>query len=71
MAARDSRRDLPTTGKTGADGGPIEAASFISETVAGLTQLARRHKLDMLGYLLEMARLESDEIVRRGKPEVF
>ena len=49
MAARDSRRDLSPTGKTGADGGSLEAASFISETVAELTQLARRHKLDMLG----------------------
>lgn len=71
MAARDNRRDLPTAGTTGTDGGPIEAASFISETLAGLTQLARRHKLDMLGYLLDMARLESDEVVRRGKSDGY
>jgi hypothetical protein len=33
--------------------------------------MARRHRLDMLGYLLEMAQLEAQEILRRngsGKP---
>jgi hypothetical protein len=30
-----------------------------------LAQLSRRHGHDMLGYLLDMAQLEADEIVRR------
>ena len=47
------------------DGGPAEAAYFIVGAVADLALLARRHKLDMLGYLLEMAQLEAEERVRR------
>jgi hypothetical protein len=35
-----------------------------------LAQLSRRHGHDMLGYLLDMAQMEADEIVRRHiKPE--
>lgn len=46
------------------DGGPDEAATYIAETVADLALLARRHKLDMLVRLLEMAQLEAEEHVR-------
>jgi hypothetical protein len=46
------------------EGGPDEAAAFIAETSAELAGLARRHKLDMLGFLLEMVRLEAEERVR-------
>ena len=46
------------------DGGPEEAASFIAESVAELVLLARRHKLDLLVRLLEMAQLEAEERVR-------
>jgi hypothetical protein len=50
------------------DGGPDEAAVFIAETAAGLARLARRHRLDMLVRLLEMAQMEAEERVRlRGK----
>ena len=50
------------------DGGPDEAAVFIAETAAALARLARRHKLDMLVRLLEMAQMEAEERVRlRGK----
>jgi hypothetical protein len=38
------------------------------ETVADLVRLARRHKLDLLGRLLEMVQMEAEERVRlRGK----
>jgi hypothetical protein len=50
------------------DGGPDEATAFIAETVAELARIARRHRLDLLGYLLELVRMEAEERVRlRGK----
>ncbi len=67
MAAREGRSDFLQTDHGATDGGPIEAASFISGAVAELAQLSRRHKLDMLGYLLDMAQLEAKEIARRGQ----
>ena len=48
----------------GGDGGPGEAASYLKGAVAELAQLARRHRLDMLCYLLDMAYLEASEQVR-------
>jgi hypothetical protein len=60
-----SRTDEPP-----GEGGSEEAANFIAETVASLTRLARRHDLDLLTYLLAMARLEAEEqvkILRRRK----
>jgi hypothetical protein len=52
------------------EGGSEEAARFIADTVTSLTRLARRHNLDLLAYLLAMARLEAEEqvkILRRRK----
>jgi hypothetical protein len=53
------------------DGGPGEAASYLAGAIAELAQMARRHRLDMLCYLLEMAQLEAEEAVRlrRGRPQ--
>lgn len=65
MAARDPRSDIADSDAVPGDGGPAEAASFISETVAELAQLSQRHGLGMLTHLLEMTRLEADDIVRR------
>jgi hypothetical protein len=53
------------------DGSPDEAAMFIAETVAALVGVARRHDLNMLIRLLEMAQLEAEEFIRlrdRRKP---
>lgn len=36
-----------------------EAAAYVAELGADLAQIARKHRLDMLAYLLEMARLEA------------
>jgi hypothetical protein len=50
------------------EGDPDEAAVFIAETLADLSRLARRHKLDLLTRLLEMAHMEAEERVRlRGR----
>lgn len=49
-----------------ADGGPEEAAHYLAGAVAELAQIARRHQLDMLGYLLDMAHLEAEDLVRRS-----
>lgn len=65
MPARDSRSDISQTNETVGNGGPAEAASFISEAVTELAQLSQRHGLDMLTHLLEMAQLEADEFVQR------
>jgi len=46
------------------EGGPDEAAAYIAEAVADLAGLARRHKLDLLSFLLGMAQLEAEEHLR-------
>jgi hypothetical protein len=56
---RRSRND-----ESGLDGGPDEAVAFIAETTANLAQLARSHRLEMLGFLLKMAQLEAEEHLR-------
>ena len=53
-----------TTDDSDGEGGPDEAAAFIAETAADLAGLARRHKLDMLGFLLGMVQLEAEERLR-------
>ncbi|WP_315703304.1 MULTISPECIES: hypothetical protein [unclassified Bradyrhizobium] len=45
--------------------GVDEAIAFIAETTESLARLARRHDLDMLDYILRMARLEAEEHWRR------
>src|SRR5438067_1541838 len=45
---------------------PEEAAAYVAGLMAELAILVRRHHLDTLGYLLDMARLEAEEIVQRG-----
>lgn len=46
------------------DGGPDEAALYIKGAVLDLSQMARRHGHDVLAYLLDMAHLETEEILR-------
>jgi hypothetical protein len=50
--------------ETGEEGGPDEAVAFIAETVAELTKLAKRHRLEILSHLLGMAQLEAEERLR-------
>ncbi len=65
----------PPTGKTPKPaaesaryGGPKGAASFIAEQLPDLARLARRHKLETLGLLLDMSLMEARKIAGlRGK----
>ena len=67
MAAPQGPDDPSSVGEPARDGGPEEAASYIAEQVGGLVQLARRYNLDTLGFLLDMAKMEAEEIVRERR----
>ncbi|MCG6204051.1 hypothetical protein LPW26_05345 [Rhodopseudomonas sp. HC1] len=58
---------MPRQGSHGSiyrDGGPVEAAGYVAEVVADLIQIAHLHRLDVLCYLLDMARMEATELGR-------
>ena len=62
------RKKRKPAAKSVRDGGPVEAAQFVAEQLTDLARLARRHKLDVLGFLLDMSLMEAKEISgRRGK----
>ena len=42
------------------------AADYLAALSADLALLARRHCFDTLGYILEMARLEAENVGRAG-----
>ncbi len=50
-------------GKDGS-GDPDNVASYVATLSADLAMMARRHGLDTLGYLLDMARLEAENLTR-------
>jgi len=58
------RRQRSQRDETDGEGGPDEAAAFIAETVAELTKVAGRHRLDIICHLLEMVQLEAEERLR-------
>ena len=60
-SGRDRRSPAEERGE---EGGPDEAVAFIAETVAELTKLAERHRLEILSHLLGMAQLEAEERLR-------
>ena len=62
--AGDGRKRRSPAVESGEEGGPDEAVAFIAETVAELTKLAERHRLEVLIHLLGMARLEAEEHLR-------
>jgi hypothetical protein len=48
------------------------AAAYIAELSSDLAQIARRHGLDALGFILDMARLEAEALSRlqqRGRSD--
>jgi hypothetical protein len=65
------------TPKDPADGGnaaseaaavsPLETAQYIAEFAAELSFLARETRLDLLSYLLEMARLEALRTIHKNR----
>ncbi|CAN5369069.1 hypothetical protein BH11PSE4_BH11PSE4_12840 [soil metagenome] len=61
---------LRKDGQPPRDGGPEEAAHYLRDAITELAQMAHRHRLEMLGYLLDMALMEADEMVRArgGRP---
>ena len=62
-----SRRQVPVDEP---EENPDDAAAFMAEMLADLVRMARRHRLEMLTYLLSIAQLEAEEHVRlrsRGK----
>jgi hypothetical protein len=61
--------DEPQDPEKNGSGSQVEACSYISETLADLVAIAANHRLHTLRYLLHMARLEADEIVRSSGPE--
>jgi hypothetical protein len=53
------------SGEAGRDPGDrTAAAKYVAELSAELANLARRHGLDALGYILDMARLEAENVTR-------
>ncbi len=46
------------------------AAAYVAELAVDLASLARRHRLDTLVYLLDMVRLEAENVTRhvKGRP---
>lgn len=46
--------------------GRSAVASYVASISADLAAMARRNGLDTLGYLLEMVRLEAENVVRPG-----
>jgi hypothetical protein len=55
--------------KAGVETGPdpvdrAAAAKYVAELSTELANLARRHGLDALGYILDMARLEAENATR-------
>ena len=43
------------------------AAEYVAALTAELAILVRRHQLHTLGYLLDLARLEAEEVVQKGE----
>ena len=69
VMGRPDRNDKSCGHKSNADesagdGGPDEAARYLVTAVADLGVIARRHGLDTLGFLLDMAQMEAEDIVR-------
>jgi hypothetical protein len=43
-------------------------AEYAAAMCADMVMMARGHKLDTLAYLLDMARLEAENLARNGNP---
>ena len=44
---------------------PVEVADYVAALASELSLLARRHGLDALGFILEMARLEAENAAQK------
>jgi len=57
-----ARKERIETGRDPVD--RAAAAKYVAELSTELANLARRHGLDALGYILDMARLEAENATR-------
>jgi len=48
-------------------GDPEQAAAYVAGITGELASLVRRHRLDTLGFLLDMVRLEAEEATQRAE----
>jgi hypothetical protein len=62
--AQSRRLSTSSANEPPGEGGADEAAKFIAESLAALAELAQRHGLEHLRYLLAVALLEAEEYVR-------
>ena len=66
MARIKPARDAEPSGAPTGD--RAQAAAYVAALSADLAALARRHNLDTLGYLLDMARLEAEGTAQGVEP---
>jgi hypothetical protein len=64
MSQRGARWNLNDPLPAEGTGDSLEAAGFIAASVGELAQIARRHHLETLGFLLDMALLEAEDVIR-------
>jgi hypothetical protein len=72
QVTKPARKPIPAASADGqrsrseqpGEGEAEEAVAFIAEQLAHLRQIAERHKLEVLHYLLGMTQLEADEHLR-------
>ena len=64
MPPRSQSSDHSQSQRGGRDGGPLEAATYVAETLADLKLISRRHGLATLTYLLDLAHMEAEDVVR-------
>jgi hypothetical protein len=62
MPATENTLIQPPTGRDDR----TAAASYVATLTADLAAIAKNHGLDTLGYILEMARLEAENIARNS-----
>jgi hypothetical protein len=60
--------ERPMIGKDGDRPNEVpDAAHYIASLAQELAELAKTHELEALAYILDMARLEADQICKRGQ----
>lgn len=64
MSQREARWNLNDPLPAEGTGNVLEAAGLVAATVGELAQIARRHHLETLGFLLDMALLEAEDVIR-------
>ena len=63
-AGPDNGHSMADQTASGEPGNPTMVANYVATLSADLATMARRSGLDTLGFLLEMVRLEAENLVR-------